>query len=540
MDSFEEWLGKQRPSIIGEVCAEIAAETGERTLINILAAAKDVTDGNSHADNESGIENLDKQGWVRFVGEGRKDEDNLSLYIRFSEGSDDSWREKGIRDLSKYENKIVLLKQQYLDIQPTTSNVDEGEAGKVHPLYDLVFNEGLCENDTPGIIIEVPRGSSLDVGMLHSSSHRSRQRATLEFWFFVPRIPSEVILVRRSLLNEQNDNQTYCNNDLLWELVATPAGYLEFRTKSGTAFNSEYVTNSSTDNSDFDRTDIQDEKGKISFPKETGYGGWNHVTLSFSSQEINGCNVTLRMQGSFVASANVTFQLNGLDDTASKEPIDDLIKDSLLVFGQGAVKGMRFTEIRFWACKRASEDIKMMMYEYLDVAKSKKKFKVSIRNKTSNRSQKSSLLIPPRSSDRSKLNTFDRPVLQLPGSARRARNDEEESQGFENETVTSFADFGSVVSTDEVQVGDETVNNPYISEYLGRNSNDDDKNQLGVPSDELNEKDKSIFSPLSITELPLISGEIRRSAAAALIRGPPASRHFGGNRGGLHCSSESW
>jgi len=305
LDSFEEWLGKECPSIIGEVGAEMAAETGERTLLNILATAKGVTDGNQQNDNdhnETETDNLDNQGWVRGVGEGRKDEDNLSLYIRFSEGSEELWREKDIRDLSKYENKVVLLKQESLDIQPTTSNVDEGEPGKVHPLYDLVFKED-SQDHAPAFVIEVPRGSALDVGMLHSSCYSSRRRATLEFWFYVPNIPSEVVLVRRSLLSEHCDyrNADFSNenNHLLWELVATPVGYLEFRTKAGTAFNSEYATNVSHDNSDFDRVDTQDDRGKISLPKETGYGGWNHVTLSFSSDEAirtqtGNCNIDQR------------------------------------------------------------------------------------------------------------------------------------------------------------------------------------------------------------------------------------------------------
>jgi hypothetical protein len=40
------------------------------------------------------------------------------------------------------------------------------------------------------------------------------------------------------------------------------------------------------------------------------------------------------------------------------------------------------------------------------------------------------------------------------------------------------------------------------------------------------------ISPLWDSAIPL-SEQVRSSAAAALIRGPPATRHFGGNRGGL-------
>lgn len=399
LDSFDEWLGKKRPSILGKVGAEIAAETGESTLLNILAAAKCVTPTDESDGNNLESKTFNKQGWINGVGEGRRDEDNLSLYIRFSEGSEDSWREKGILDLSKYGNKIHLLKPECLSIEHTTSNVDEGEPGKVHRLYDLVYKENLSNDDSCGIVIEVPRGSALDVGMFHSSLHTSRQRGTLEFWFFIPTIPSEVTLVRRSLYNTEEDRERFCcatnKSGLLWELVATPRGYLEFRTAAGVAFSSENDVGATRDNCEYDSVDTQEGKGKISLPTENGYGGWNHVSLSFSCRDLapTECNIALRLKGSFLTSANVTFQM--FDDSNDKTDIDCIIHDSLLMFGQSAVNGLRFTEIRFWACKRASEDIKMMMYEYLDTAKSKKKFKVSIRSKSNKKSQRQGLLMPP-------------------------------------------------------------------------------------------------------------------------------------------------
>jgi hypothetical protein len=63
---------------------------------------------------------------------------------------------------------------------------------------------------------------------------------------------------------------------------------------------------------------------------------------------------------------------------------------------------------------------------------------------------------------------------------------------------------------------------------------------LGTPSDELGQ---GITPPasavISSIHSSLISEGMRKSAAAALIRGPPACRHFGGNRGGLPFSYES-
>jgi len=53
--------------------------------------------------------------------------------------------------------------------------------------------------------------------------------------------------------------------------------------------------------------------------------------------------------------------------------------------------------------------------------------------------------------------------------------------------------------------------------------------QIGTEMDAF---DDSETSPLWDSAIPL-SEQVRASAAAALIRGPPATRHFGGNRGGL-------
>jgi hypothetical protein len=51
----------------------------------------------------------------------------------------------------------------------------------------------------------------------------------------------------------------------------------------------------------------------------------------------------------------------------------------------------------------------------------------------------------------------------------------------------------------------------------------------------LSDSTPSIFS----SPLIRLSSEVRSSAASALIRGPPATRHFGGNRGGLSRSTSA-
>ena len=138
LDRMEEWLGRKRPAVLGKEGAEAALERGEKTLADILN--RNDYDDNSFG-GESAVEDLlVKDGWVEGVGESRSDEDNLSLYLRFSEGAgtwcllflscccigsrltmnafhyslideDSTWRSDGMVDLTTYANKATLLGQ---------------------------------------------------------------------------------------------------------------------------------------------------------------------------------------------------------------------------------------------------------------------------------------------------------------------------------------------------------------------------------------------------------------------------------------------
>ena len=560
LDSVEEWVGKHRPKIIGKIGADIAAEAGERTLQNILAAAaKGTNDNDSESDECDGENSVNsiRRGWVQNVGESRNDEDNISLYLRFSEGGNGEWREKGLSDLSKYDNKIVLVNQRAMDIQGTTSNIDEGEEGKIRPLYDLVFKQDSGDDESCGMLVEIPRGSALDVGMFHSDLDYSRQCATLEFWFFLPQIKSEIVLVRRSYLLPGVEIQDICNkiskDSMIWEIVVLRSGQLQFRTSLGSTITSGIKMTDNDHTFDFDPESEDEDVGFVSLPKDSGFGGWNHVSLSFSCRGVGAMEskVSLRMKGSLIATCTAPLDLPKRDGWSESDCIDNALQKSALMFGLGAVSGMRITEIRLWACKRASEDIKMMMYEYLDVAKMKKKFKISIRNRATANGTKGGLLMPPRSVDKPR-------ALLLPGTARRLQTDDETSHGIDNETVNSFADFASDAASDaasDVASDDQTVqeeNNPFINEYLkqGKPPVEEENRHIPIkasssgeiafehmlhiaPSDEVGVGQSSPVMSSYSKESVLISAEIRKSAAAALIRGPPATRHFGGNRGGL-------
>jgi hypothetical protein len=83
-------LGRKRPAVLGKEGAEAALERGEKTLADILNRANDYDD-DSFGGESGGEGALLKDGWVEGVGEGRSDEDNLSFYLRMSEGAGESY-----------------------------------------------------------------------------------------------------------------------------------------------------------------------------------------------------------------------------------------------------------------------------------------------------------------------------------------------------------------------------------------------------------------------------------------------------------------
>lgn len=86
LDRMEDWLGRKRPAVLGKEGAEAALERGEKTLADILNRANDY-DEDSFGGESAADGTLLKDGWVEGIGEARADEDNLSLYLRMSEGA---------------------------------------------------------------------------------------------------------------------------------------------------------------------------------------------------------------------------------------------------------------------------------------------------------------------------------------------------------------------------------------------------------------------------------------------------------------------
>ena len=540
LDTVEEWLGRCHPNILGVEGVEIAAESGQMTLQNILAAAgaTQVESPNSKKDDDSHCSSL--QGWVENVGEGLMEEDKLSLYLRFFEGTDTDfkWQEDGFYDLSAFQNAVKFINPRVAHLEATTSHVDEGESGTTRLLHDLVWNDNISEIESSGLFLEVKRGNSLDIGMFHNQVNQSRQQATLEFWYYLPHRPEEVVLVRRSLYiqNGEDIESLCCKSDIknmIWELVVLPSGHLEFRCCGGDSINTLSVVNHETHHETSkaiagDSSDDEEDIGLASWARKDGYGGWNHVSITFSCREMeeNRCNIRIAMRGIEIASSIVKFQLPSSSlEQGELLDIDDVLRMSALMFGVGAMAGFRLTELRIWAYARPIDDLKRMMYEYLDAAQIKKKrFKMSIRGKdATNKSQRSVFkkLAAPDEHDRSRTRkidvneneecnlhideafanfdlTFDNIVNAV---------DEEHHDQFDGKTSTSSSML-DIIDKDAVL--------PKISEVEHKNANP-----------QLSSKEPIVF------ESCLFSEDVKKSAASALIRGGPATRHFGGNRGGL-------
>ena len=553
-----------------------AEERGEGALANILDMDKDES---TPRKEESDDEASEKKGWESGVGEGRLDEENLSGYFRFWEGEDEEspWLTEGFSDLSRFQNNnkaIIVGNGAGLSLQPTTSSVDEGDPGKVKILYDLVFEEA-GDQEPSGLAIAATRGNSIDVGVLHLKDRTPRQRCTLEFWYYLPpasTISGEITLARRTFGEDADDFSKVCvssdKRSMLWEINLLKSGELEFRTCGGDTFRS------SQNKSDDDEVEESERKDLVKFER------WNHICLVFSSRDVtslSGCAVSMFMMGTSVASMNTSMLPPGIKEKALNTKVDDLMEKSHLVFGLNNCVNFRLTELRVWACERSEDDIKMMMREHLDAATTKKKFRVRIgKNKKGGGGAggllsppvsgglappkgltppKSGGLAPPKGTTKTLLgppkgsgflsppksgflappkdhkepdsgDQMDFAGFSTPSPATMGGNDfgDPSSAGFE----ASFGAFGTPDA--QTSESENAFSGQSPMEFTTQaNSNDAAAwGDVAVAQDENDTPKQSLWDAAT----PL-SQQVRSSAAAALIRGPPATRHFGGNRGGL-------
>lgn len=558
LDHVQEWFGRRRPVILGKEGARSAEDRGASTLADIL---------HSTDDDSFGAENDDfKDGWVDGVGEGLKDEDKLSAYFRFSEGEDDeaTWREEGFADIGKFESNALLIGcSEYAGLQKSSSNVDEGESGKVKGLYDLVFEQSGV-GVAAGLAISASRGGSLDVGIMHGPDHASRQKCSIEFWFWVPEtVTKEIVLVRRSFGSSADDFDAVCKasnkNSVLWELSLKTNGELMFRTISGASIKTE--PQPMTDN-DAD----QGQRNTVVFSR------WNHICVTIKQElSITNAAVNVFLQGTKVANSDsLKFAPAGfqIDDFSGASGFDPMLEKSHLLFGLDHPKGFRLTELRVWALERSDDDIRTLMTEYLECAEIKKKFKVKIKkmglgDKLAIVPPKGSLMSPgllgpagggkPVAAPRALMSppgtlkppsdggrAFARKGLLSPPKEKNAGQTKpvtpSRGSGFEG-AESGFGGFddadATTVSFGGTDFGGRASGSTFESHLQGEHlplATPDSHD--GTQYDDYVEEEMPEISPLWDSAIPL-SEQVRSSAAAALIRGPPATRHFGGNRGGL-------
>ena len=499
LDRMEDWLGRRRPVILGKEGASAARDRG--ALADIL------NDDNSFG-GKSDLED-ENDGWVEGVGEGRTDEANLSGYFRFSEGDLDesSWRSEGLLDLSPYQIKATIFgRSESFCLEKSTSNVDEGEPGKVKSLFDLVFEK----SGIGALVLPSPRGGSLDLGALHNSDRQSRQKCTVEFWYNLPsKLPSgEIILVRRTPGSSADDLKKVSvaadKESIMWELALRSSGELVFRSCGGS-------TLKSTQKRDPSSTKQGEGKTKTDIAQT---GKWNHVCIVLSSRSLGltECSVTILMMGTVVAESKMKMLPPGFDkdDLDSSANLNDLLQKSSMLFGLSNPPGFRLTELRVWACARSHDDVDSFMREYLNAAEGKKKFKVKIKSKKGATTLgKGNFLAKPGPLG-SGATGAAKGLLCLAPTPKMAPQKKEEVEGAEQKT--NSLETGFATDFNAFGVSESASGSPQASPEKG------------------DEEEPPIT--LWDTALPL-SQQVRSSAAAALIRGPPATRHFGGNRGGL-------
>ena len=517
LDRIGDWLGQCRPLILGAEGADAAADRGTKTLADILNKADD-----TFKEEPDDLESVKEDGFLDGVGEGRTDESNLSAYFRMSDGDSEesTWKSEGLIDISPYDNRaLVVGNPAHFSLHQSTSSVDEGEPGKVKSLYDLVFDVSGA-GAVSGLTIPAKRGGSLDIGLLHSASRDSRKKCSLEFWYFLPAVeeaPRDVVLARRTAGPSANLIPLICDASnkscILWELLLLKNGELEFRSCSGKPIRSSHNVDPESE------SDVKDED--VAPAHLVATGRWNHVCLTFNSKGLppTECKIGLYMKGKEVFTTTEPFLPHGLStaDARSEPELNNAMQKSHLVFALDHGAGFRMTEIRVWACERSSEDINSFMYEYLNAAEQKKKFKVKIANKNKKGpllGGKGFGLAPPKTS---------------------TKNDGKGQSGSlgQKRTVTlSLAPPPKKLTTMVSSTG------------LGDSAHQKAENGFDGPGthpstienetagDDCDSTGEDASASLWDTALPL-SQQLRPSAAAALVRGPPATRHYGGNRGGL-------
>ena len=207
----------------------------------------------------------------------------------------------------------------------------------------------------------------------------------------------------------------------------------------------------------------------------------------------------------------------------------------------------------------------MMMYEHLRDAEMKKKFKLNIR-KGAKRSS-GGLLAPPKrlpqpeSNKRiqlmpQKLSRTLHSEIVTPSFANFDSNNNDQSEVLNQDYKPIGVDPAALEETSKSEVSENEIDKlrdihdagtPLVPISKHKNAESPEKSVIQAISsgektpEDVGMEDEPATKPLFKVSLSdLISTQVRKSAAAAIIRGPPAARHFGGNRGGLRSARKGF
>jgi len=169
LDRVEEWVGQVKPEVVEDDVGEEGGVGG-------------------------GGEGASSEEWVKGVGQGREEEDNMVGYWRFSELTpvEGGPASQLNGDLSNYSNvlELVMDRAGAITFEESTSLIDPGDGVKVRPAFDACFSSAELTGKEGSakcrraMAIRFKRGAALDVGAYHSQLGRTK--LTLELWVLRP------------------------------------------------------------------------------------------------------------------------------------------------------------------------------------------------------------------------------------------------------------------------------------------------------------------------------------------------------------------
>ena len=314
--------------------------------------------------------------WIGGVGQ---DKDRLVGYWRFSDVArrgDDAFCCSDVRcgsrlcvlDLSRYGSASLELfgdSPKSLYLEPSTSSIDPGEDHeKVKTVFDVVVGQA----GGGGLRVAVPRGSPLDVGLLHSASFAAeRNRFTLEMSVAPASLgPAGAMLARRvcdveSVAGVALASATHSpQQPQVWSLHLAADGSLCWAFGDPSARQSKVFT----------------APGVVLLPESVEGSGqgdlvWSHIAVVLVSRNDNEAEVSLLVNGQRCAHAPLLSLPTALTESQ--------LAHTALILAQGLPAGSRLTELRAWAEARGENEIDAQRESHLALASKRRRLQLRLK-----------------------------------------------------------------------------------------------------------------------------------------------------------------